>query len=155
MFWSSEWLVQWENVDHLIPSVFLLLLLLSRFSRVWLCDPIDGSPPGSLVLRILQARTVERVAISFSSVWKWKVKVKSLSRVQPWATTWTAAHQAPLSMGFSRQEYWSGVLLPSLMFILVEANSWMYFFGGSFLENKSEGVVRHSVSENNRSLNLC
>ena len=79
-----------------------------------LCDPIDGSPPGSPVPRILQARTLEWVAISFSSAWKWKVKVKSLSRVQLFATPWTAAYQAPPSMGFSRQEYWSGVPLPSL-----------------------------------------
>ena len=78
-----------------------------------LCDPIDGSPPGSLVPGILQARTLEWVAISFSSAWKWKVKVKSLSRVQLLATPWTAAHQAPPSMGFSRQEYWSGVPLSS------------------------------------------
>ena len=78
-----------------------------------LCDPIDGSPPGSPVPGVLQARTLEWVAISFSNAWKWKVKVKSLSRVQLWATSWTAAHQAPLPMGFSRQEYWSGVPLPS------------------------------------------
>ena len=78
-----------------------------------LCDPRDGSPPGSPVPGILQARTLEWVAISFSNAWKWKVKVKSLSRVQPSATPWTAAHQAPPSMGFSRQEYWSGVPLPS------------------------------------------
>ena len=78
-----------------------------------LCDPIDGSPPGSPVPGILQARTLEWVAISFSNAWKWKVKVKSLSRVQPLATPWTAAYQAPLSMGFSRQEYWSGAPLPS------------------------------------------
>ena len=78
-----------------------------------LCDPIDGSPPGSPVPGILQARTLEWVAISFSNEWKWKVKVKLLSRVQLLATPWTAAHQAPPSMGFSRQEYWSGVPLPS------------------------------------------
>ena len=67
-------------------------------------DPIDGSPPGSPVPGILQARTLEWVAISFSSAWKWKVKVKSLSRVPLLAIPWTAAHQAPLSMAFSRQE---------------------------------------------------
>ena len=78
-----------------------------------LCDPIDGSPPGSPVPRILQARTLKWVAISFSSAGKWKVKVKSLSRVRLLATPWTAAYQAPPSMGFSRQEYWSGVPLPS------------------------------------------
>ena len=78
-----------------------------------LCNPIDGSSPGSPVPGILQARTLEWVAISFSNAWKWKVKGKSLSRVRPSATPWTAAHQAPPSMGFSRQEYWSGVPLPS------------------------------------------
>ena len=78
-----------------------------------LCDPIDSSPPGSPVPGILQARTLEWVAISFSNAWKWKVKVKSLSHVRLLATQWTAAHQAPPSMGFSRQEYWSGVPLPS------------------------------------------
>ena len=79
-----------------------------------LCDPIDGSPPGSPVPGILQARTLEWVTISFSNAWKWKVKVKSLSRVRFLATPWTAAHQAPRPMGFSRQEYWNGVPLPSL-----------------------------------------
>ena len=74
-----------------------------------LCDPIDGSPPGSPIPGILQARTLEWVVISFSNAWKWKGKVKSLSRVRLLATPWTAAHQAPRSMGFSRQEYWSGV----------------------------------------------
>ena len=91
----------------------MLLLLLSRFSRVRLCNPIDSSPPGSPILGILQARTLEWVAISFCNVWKWKVKVKSLSRVRLPATPWTAAHQAPPSTGFSRQEYWSGLPLPS------------------------------------------
>ena len=81
-----------------------------------LCHPIDDSPPGSPVPGILQARTLEWVAISFSNAWKWKVKVKLLSRVRLLATPWTAAHQAPLSMGFSRQEYWSGVPSPSLVF---------------------------------------
>ena len=79
-----------------------------------LWDPIDGSPPGSTVPVILWARTQDWVAISFSNAWKWKVKVKSLSHIWPLATPWTAAHQAPPSMGFSRQEYWSGVPLPSL-----------------------------------------
>ena len=78
-----------------------------------LCDPIYGSPPGSPVSGILEARTLEWVAISFSNAWKWKVKVKLLSRVRLLATPWTVAHQAPPSMGFSRQEYWSGVPLPS------------------------------------------
>ena len=78
-----------------------------------LCDPIDSSPPGSPVPGILQARTLEWVAMSFSSAWKWKVKVKSLSGSRLFATPCTAAHQAPPSMGFSRQEYWSALPLPS------------------------------------------
>ena len=83
-----------------------------------MCDPIDGSPPGFPIPGILQARTLEWVAISFSNAWKWKMKVKSLSRVWLIATPRTAAYQAPLSMGFSRQEYWSGVPLPSLILYL-------------------------------------
>ena len=79
-----------------------------------LCDPTDGSPPGSPIPVILQARTLEWVAISFSNAWNWKVKVKSLSHVWLLATPWTTAYQAPPSMGFSKQEYWSGVPLPSL-----------------------------------------
>ena len=78
-----------------------------------LCNPIDGSLPGPAVPGILQARTLEWVAISSSNAWKWKVKVKSLSHVRLLAIPWTAAYQAPPSMGFSRQEYWSGVPLPS------------------------------------------
>ena len=78
-----------------------------------LCNPTDGSSPGSPVPGILQARTLEWVAISFSNAWKWKVKVKSFSHVRLLATPWIAAYQAPPSMGFSRQEYWSGVPLPS------------------------------------------
>ena len=76
-----------------------------------LCDPIDGRPPGSPIPGILQARILEWVAISFSKAWKWKVREKSLSRVWLLATPWTAAYKAPPSMGFSRQEYWSGVLM--------------------------------------------
>ena len=152
--------------SYRVNSEANLLLLLSRFSRVRLCDPIDGSPPGSAIPGILQARTLEWVAISFSSAWKvkgesevtqpfltlsdpmdcsppgspipgilqartlewvaisfsnawkWKVKVKSLSHVRPSATPWTAAYQAPPSMGFSKREYWSGVPWPSLANLL-------------------------------------
>ena len=96
-----------------------------------LCDPVDGSPPGSPVPGILQARTLEWVAISFSNVGKWKVKVKSLSRVWLLATPWTAAYQAPPSMGFSRQEYWSGVPLPSPCCVLPIA------YNVGFQENQS------------------
>ena len=82
-------------------------------SCLTLCYPMDGSPPGSPVPGILQARTLEWVAISFSNAWKWKVNMKSLTCVLLLVTPWTAAYQAPLPMGFSRQEYWSGVPLPS------------------------------------------
>ena len=82
-----------------------------------LCDPIDGSPPDSSFPGILQARTLEWVAIFFSNAWKWKVKGKSVSRVRLLATPWTAAHQAPPSIGLSRQEYWSG--LPFLLILVV------------------------------------
>ena len=85
----------------------------SRQSCPTLCDPIDGSPPGSPVPGILQARTLEWVAIYFSNAWKWKVKVKLLSCVWLFVTPWTSAYQALPSMGFSRQEYWSGVPSPS------------------------------------------
>ena len=91
------------EMTHRQPAAAAKLLQLCRT----LCDPIDGSPPGSAVPGILQARTLERVAISFSNAWKWKVKVKSVSRARLLATPWTAAYQAPSSTGFSRQEYWS------------------------------------------------
>ena len=99
-------------------SLFLLVFTAATVAKSLqsyptLCDPIDGSPPGFPVPGILQARTLEWVAISFSNACKWKLKVKSLSRVPPSATPWTAAYQAPLSIGFSRQEYWSGVPLSS------------------------------------------
>ena len=83
-----------------------------------LFDPRDGSPPGSPVPGILQARTLGWVAISFSNAWKGKVKVKSFSHVWLLVTPWTAAYQAPPSMGFSRQEYWSRVPLPSPLRLL-------------------------------------
>ena len=70
----------------------------SRQSCPTLCDPIDGSPLGSPVLGILQARTLKWLAISSSSAWKWKVKVKVLSRDRLFTTPWTAAYQAPLSI---------------------------------------------------------
>ena len=101
----------WES---LAPNALgLLLPAKSLQSCPTLCFSIDSSPPGFPVPGILQARTLEWVAISFSSAWKCKVKVKSLIRVLLLVTPWTAAYQAPPSMGFSRQEYWSGVPLPS------------------------------------------
>ena len=108
LYWTMNSLV--EGVESYSPVDAAAAKSLQ--SCPTLCDPIDGRPPGSPVPGILQARTLERVAISFSNAWKWKVKVKSLSRVRPSATPWTAAHQAPPSMGVSRQEYWSGVPLP-------------------------------------------
>ena len=102
--WTSSIATMWELVAVAAKSLQ---------SCPTLCDPIDGSPPGSPVPGIPQARTLECVAISFSNALKWKGKGKSLSRAGLLATPWTAAHQAPLSMGFSRQEYWSGVPLPS------------------------------------------
>ena len=82
-----------------------------------LCDPVDGSPPGSLIPGILHTGTLEWIVISFSNAWKWKVKVKSLSHVRLFEIPWTAAYQSPPSMGFSRQEYWSGLPLPSLLMV--------------------------------------
>ena len=90
-------------------SKLMLCYAKSLQSCPTLCDPIDSSQPGSPIPGILQARTLEWVAISFSNAWKWKVKVKSLSCIWPSVTPWT-----PPSMGFSRQAYWSGVPLPSL-----------------------------------------
>ena len=103
-----EFLGHWMCLSSLVAAAAKLLQ-----SCPTLCDSIDGSPPGSPVPGILQARTLEWVAISFSNAWKWKVKVNWLSRVRLFATPWTVAHQVPPSMGFSRQKYWSGV--PSLV----------------------------------------
>ena len=122
-----------------------------------LCDPIDGSPPGSPVPGILQARTLEWVAISFSNAWKWKVNVKSLSHVRLLATPWTAAHQAPLSMGFSRQEYWSGVPLPSLARKAVNVFNWIFKKKRWWLCTKQVSVFPLATisAVNFSSLNLC
>ena len=105
-----------------------------------LCDPIDGSPPGSAIPGILQARALEWVAISFSNAWKWKVKVKLLSHVRLLATPWTAAHQAPPSMGFSGQEYWSGVPLPSPIIL---PNILYYFFHPILLHKNCFSVISY------------
>ena len=106
-------LSQHQSFTLTLKNLSKLLLDKSLQSHPTLCDPRDGSPPGSAIPGILQARTLEWVAISFSNAWKWKVKVKLLSCVRLLVTSWTAAHQAPSSIGFSRQEYWSGVPLPS------------------------------------------
>ena len=101
--------VRIAHVCHLLAATAAAAAAKSLQSCPTLCDPMDVSPPGSPVPGILQARTLEWVASSFSNAWKWKVKVKSLSRVRLVATPWIAAYQAPLSMGFSRQKYWSGL----------------------------------------------
>ena len=107
--WSLAWRIL--NITLLACAATAAAKLLQLCPT--LCDPIDGSPMGSPIPGILQARTLEWVAISFSNTCKWKVKVKSFSRVRLLVTPWTAAYQALLSMGFARQEYWSGVPLPS------------------------------------------
>ena len=110
------------NLEVIILAAAAVAAAKSLQSCPTLCDPIDGSPPGSSIPGILQARTLEWVAISFSNAWKWKVKVKSLSFVWLFATPWTAAYQAPPPMGFSRQDYWSGLPLPSLSLLLEVTN---------------------------------
>ena len=133
------WDLPWPGMDlvsHALAGKFLttgspgksyVFLLLShcptlRQSCPTLCDLVDGSPPGSPIPGILKARTLKWVAISFSNAWKWKVKVKLLSRVRLLATPWTIAYQAPPSMGFSRQEYRSGVPLPSPVLFIAFLN---------------------------------
>ena len=111
-------------------------------SCLTLCDPIDSSPPGSPVPGSLQARTLEWVAISFSNAWTWKVKVKLLSCVQLLATPRTAAYQAPPSMGFSRQEYWGGVIHslhhPLLAFLIFSSLNFSQFLTWVFWDLPSK-----------------
>ena len=111
-----------------------------------LCDPIDGSPPGSPVPGILQARTLEWEAISFSNAWKWKVKVKLLSRVWLLAAPWTAAFQAPPFMRFSRQEYWSGVPLPSPNVHLQVTTFWIWYIIEYYSAIEMNVLLIHAVS---------
>ena len=103
-----------KNMNYFWSSSLIATAAKSLQSCPTLCDPLDSSPPGSPIPGILQARILEWDAISSSNEWKWKVKVKSLSFVWLVVTPWTAAHQAPSSMGFSRQENWSRVPSPSL-----------------------------------------
>ena len=102
-------------------------------------------PPGSPIPGIHQARTLEWVAISFSNAWKWKVKVKSLSPVWLSATLWTAAYQAPPSVGYSRQEYWSGLLVPSPILVWMKLNQIKW--GLKPGERQRVGFLRDSVSQ--------
>ena len=113
--------IPWPVVIPLGHRCVSFMFAKSLQSCLTLCDPRDGSPAGSPVPGILQARTVEWVAISFSNAWKWKLKVKLPSCVRLFTTPWTAAYQAPPPVGFSRQEYWSGLPLPSPMFRSLES----------------------------------
>ena len=131
----------WSMVD-LKFCVRLRYAAKSLQSCPTLCDPIDGSPLGSSVPRILQARILEWVAISFSNAWKWKVKVKSLSRARLLVTPWIGAYQAPLSMGFSRQEYWSGVPLPSLKYHILMHISWRWYWRMVLTDGTEEFIFR-------------
>ena len=114
LFFLRHSQTSWSYRHAIIESYMLLLLLLSRFSCVQLCvtpETAAHQAPSSLGF----SRQEHWSGLPFpspmheSEKWKWKVKVKSLSYVRLLATPWTAAYQAPLSMGFSRQEYWSGV----------------------------------------------
>ena len=120
---ALHWVQLWASWPTAFLGAYILPLAAAAAKSLQacptLCDPIDSSPPGSPIPRILQARTLEWVAISFSNAWKWKEKVKSLSRVRLFATPGTAAYQVPPSMGFSRQEYWSGVPSPSPVYTLL------------------------------------
>ena len=122
-----------------------------------LCDPTDSSLPGSPIPGLLQARTLEWVAITFSNAWKWKVKAKSLSHVWLFMIPWTAAYQAPPSVGFSRQEYWSGVSLPSptkwehFDIILNEENSYLTKGEKTHLEIEA----REQKSAKGEATNVC
>ena len=106
---------QWDATEAVLKGTFIPLTATAKSlqSCPTPCDPTDGSPPGSPVPGILQARTLEWAAISFSNAWKVKSESEVTQSCQVLATPWTAAYQAPPSMGFSRQEYWSGVPLTS------------------------------------------
>ena len=120
-WWTSKAVLHRESQLYSSPRlriqlwnhIHALLLLLSHVSRVRLCVTPQTAAHQAPVPGILQATILQWVAIFFSSAWKWKVKVKSLSRIRLFATPWTVAYQAPPSMGFPRQEGWSGVPLPS------------------------------------------
>ena len=151
LHWMQSWgelqivqysIIQYDSVyvyctyvDSIVCTIFICTIVGNSFKSLYnsaakslqscltLCDPTDSSPPGSPVPGILQARMLEWVAISLSNAWKWKVKVTSLSSVWLFTTPWTAAYQALPSMGFSRQEYWRGVPLPSLQNIVKQLGS--------------------------------
>ena len=139
---SSQFTYCWSLAWRILSITLLVCAAAAAAAKLLqscptLCDPTDSSPPGSPVPGILQARILEWVAIAFSNAWKWKVNVKALSRVRLSVTPWTAAFQAPPSMGFSRQEYWSGVPLPCVWDECNCAVAWA-FFGIAFLRYWNE-----------------
>ena len=149
--WEGHW--SWSSLQLYAAAAAAKSLQLCPI----LCDSIDGSPPRSAIPGILQARTREWVAISFSNAWQWKVKVKSLSRVRLLVTPWTAAYQVPLSMGFSRQEYWSGVPLPSLynyMRSCQRTQCWPFYghltFKANWKVKKHDKWVPHELTTNQK-----
>ena len=126
---NTEVQINEEEIGKLPEKEFRIMIVCyakSLQSCPTLCDPIDGSLPGSPVPWVLQARTLEWVAISFSSAWKWKVKVKSLSHVWLLATPWTAAYQAPPSMGFfqARVLEWGAIAFSRIMIVKIIKKPW-------------------------------
>ena len=138
--WILTCLIDTLGIYSIIPLISFTYMFaaaavaksLQSCPTLW--DPMDCSPSGFSIHGILQARTLEWVAISFSNAWKWKVKVKSLSRVWLLATPWTAAYQAPPSMGFPGQQYWSGAPLPSL--------TYMFIYTQNSKSNKSRNIFK-------------
>ena len=150
---TGAYYTEWSKPERKTPIQYAAAAMLLQ-SCPTLCDPIDGSPPGSPIPGILQARTLEWVAISFSNAWKRKVKVKSLSRVRLLVTSWTAAYQAPLPMGFSRQEYWSGVPFPSLRTAIWPSNptAWHTHWGSQNWKRHMYPSVHHSTVYNSQDM---
>ena len=153
---ETKALTRWTFVDKVMSLLFNMISKLvitflpsSSISEVvqlcpTLCDPMDCSLLCSSVHGILQARVLECIAISFSNAWKGKGKVKLLSHVQFFATPWTTAYQAPPPMGFSRQEHWSGVPLPSpLMSLPLSGNCGRPYFWGSKIT--ADGDCSHEI----------
>ena len=118
--WNIVFIFTWKKYSETF-LIYVAAAAKSLQSCPILCDPIDGRPPGSAIPRILQTRTLEWAAISFSNAWKWKVKVKSLSRVRLLATPWTAAYQAPPSMGFfqARVLEWVAIAFSILIYTCI------------------------------------
>ena len=150
MYFTPSSLPSFQKWTSLLQFMIAAAAAKSLQSYPTLCNPIDSSPSGSPTPGILQARTLEWVAISFSNAWKWKVKVKSFSRVRLLATPWTAAYQAPPSMEFPRQEYWSGVPSPSLTIydygffsLCFVCSLWLFVFPQSDTEGRGPLSFAH------------